>query len=565
MTDSEKVQFIKDLHLFTRNHDEWDEKFKRFRGDATEIMAQIRRECEEKYPSVDLDTFLWSYSEFDRRTTLRNMLNPKRSAIGARLRTDQDFLVSVMRRLLGYPLGDNEEAPKIKDDVLRSLQDLDLPVVLLVFFPFGNEPLLPPFKKRVGDLDESIDLYSLVSGSLRDVLVKLYPPSMPFAENPFTDKACEALSPRAVGHTAKKVTIMDVVNLVYGVFDNIDVNTYTAYRRYANDAVLENRVKIDLPKKLWRTNRGSFCRIDALDDGYLLTHYYKHKNVFLREEFFLSAFYDDDGQMLAYAESSKVFRQVVNGVPLSTEDATHYTFKLYDGESLLERITTEKLHPTRIVLGDYLAASKVRKPGVLPFSSLEVVDDPPLDKYTDDNTESAHPDDDFTLTPLVWHLTPLYVYVQCTAEQVSLKTADGTSVPSLRVTSWYRLPRYSGFPTSLGDESDLASVGDGDIVCLRSFVENGVRREFITFLNLSLFIEVTHVKNPEVGYEFPCGVTIVPSPSSTLNAQLGWVMSVAKAVYKGDSKADVTYEVYTSDDDNPHYLTVSEDVVVVGE
>lgn len=562
MTDSEKVQYIKDLHLLTRTGDEWNEKFKRFRGDATEIMAQIERECEEKYPYVDLDSFLWSYSEFGNGTALRGLLNPNRSKFGARLRNEPDFLVSVMRSLLGYPGCDYKEIPKFKEDIFHMLQDVDLPVVLLMFFPFGDEPLLPPFNKKVGDLDEGIDLYSLVSTSLRDVLARLYPPSMLTTERPFLDKACEALSPRAVGPTAKKVTIMDVVNLVYGVFANIMVNTYTADLREANDAVLANRVEMELPTKLWRTNLGSFCRIDKLADCYMLTHYYKPGTVFLREKFFLSAFYDDNGQMMAYVESFSAFRHMVNGEKLSAAESTCYTLKLYDDETLLERITTDKLHPTRIALEPYLATSQVRSPGVLPFASLEVVDDPPFDKYTDDKVESAHPDDDYTLTPLVWHLTSFYVYVQCTAESVDLKATDGTSAPSFRVNSWYRLPRYSDFPTIRGDVSDLFSVGADDIVCLRSFVENGRRREFLIFTNLTLYIEVTHIKNPEVGFEFPGGITIVPSPSSTLNAADGNFQTVVKAVYKGDSKADVTYAVCHAADDDAHYLTVCEEVVV---
>ena len=59
MTDSEKVQGIKDHRLFARNMDEWKEKYGRFLN-ASEVMAQIRRECEAKYPFVDIDSFLTS-------------------------------------------------------------------------------------------------------------------------------------------------------------------------------------------------------------------------------------------------------------------------------------------------------------------------------------------------------------------------------------------------------------------------------------------------------------------------------------------------------------------------
>lgn len=574
MTDSEIVQHIKHLHLFTRTSDEWDKKFKRFNGDAAEILAHIRRECEERYPNVDLDTFLWSYSQFDTEPRLRPLLTRSRSEFGKRLRSEPLFLVRVIQCLLGFV--DPGQVPKLKKEVYDKLSELDEPLVLLMFLPFGNEPLLPPFSKKVGDLDDSVDLYSLATSTLRDVLTKIYPEGRTLVpHNPYLDKACEALDPLPTGPTARKVTIMDVVNLVYGVFDNIRVNTSPEYLRYANDAVLANRVILNLPNKMWKTNQGHYCRIDASSDGYMLSYFHTDDSsgtrTTCRTRFFLSAFYDPDGQPVAYVESARAFRRLVEGKGVPEADRAHYALKIYDdNDNLLTRLTSDSLQPRRIVLDKYVTDPSRLLPKLLNFNTLEVVNTPSIDGYplNAKNIKSDEPDDDSDTQNIVWLSSRNYIYVQCEkTEPVTRRADDGdkSKVEVFKVKSWFRLPRHVAYTTFNRSVTSLQSVGKDDVVALRSFRENGRKREFIFFTNLSLAVEVTLVKHPEVGQEFPSGVVIVASPSDTLHDKYD-IMCVQKAVYVGDSKADITYDVYNHDTDSWSTLTIpGEDIVVPQE
>lgn len=581
MTDSDKVQHLRVLHLLTRDKNEWDEKYKRF-ADDSEVMAQIRRECEARYPNVDIDSFLDSYSAFGKGSRLRETINPKRCAFTTRLRNgilqnrsqgdEPSFFVKVMRSLLGGEPVKGLSKPDSK--IYNLLTGLDPAVVFLVYFPVvggeDGDPLLGSFDDKPGDKVNAIDLYSLVSQGLEGVLSQLYPKRVLNKSNPYLERSCAALSPMATGTTAKRLTIMDIVNLVYGVIDNIMVNMHSAALRNSNDSILSSRIDIALPERtLWRTDRGEYCHIEAFADGYLLTRFRREGGSRKKDRVFLSAFFDADGQMVTYIEGAKAFRRLVDGEMLSETDACYCTIRLYDAEGrLLLGVLSDEFRPSRIVFDRYTGCSIQAASRILGFESLTLAlkekgDTANFDDYVgNDKYESSCPDDDFVPTPLVWLLSSDYVYVQCEA-------APSPDVPgAVCVKSWYRFPRLSEYKTWLGDTTNLLSVRDNDVIALRTLNHGAALREFIIFTNLSLAVEVTGVKRPAPGYEFPGGVVIVPSPCQTLHAAgKGRFLTVDRAVFRPDAdgrpKAEVTYLVFTADDvDHPERRTVMEDVVV---
>lgn len=581
MTDSDKVQHIRVLRLMTRDLDEWDEKYARF-ADDSEVMTQIRRVCESQYPNVDIDSFLDSYAAFASGTKLNATTHPNRCAFAKRLREgilqtpsdgdDPCLFVRVMRSLLGGEPVKGLSKPDSKHYDL--LAGVDPAVVFLVYFPISGgelgKPLLEPFDAKPGDKVNDIDLYSLVPGMLKGALAKLYPKRVLNKNNPYLERSCAALSPLATGTTAKRLTIMDIVNLVYGVIDNIIVNMHSAALRNSNDSILSSRVDIELPERtLWRTDRGEYCHIEAFADGYLLTRFRRAGGRRVKDRVFLSAFFDADGQMVAYVEGAKAFRRLVDGEMLSEGDACYCAFRLYDAEGrLLLGVLSDEFRPSRIVFDRYTGCSIQAASRILGFESLTLAlkekgDTVNFDDYVgNDKYESSCPDDDFVPTPLVWLLSDDYVYVQC-------ETVPSPDIPGSEcVKSWYRFPRLSEFKTWLGDTTNLLSVGKDDIIAFRTLNRGDALREFIIFSNLSLAVEVTGVKRPAPGYEFPGGVVIVPSPGQTLrDAGNGRFLTVDRAVFRPDAdgrpKAEVTYLVFTSDDvDHPERRTVVEDVVV---
>ncbi|MGN0028626.1 MAG: hypothetical protein ACI35Q_02715 [Marinilabiliaceae bacterium] len=581
MTDSDKVQHIRVLRLMTRDMDEWDEKYGRF-ADDSEVMTQIRRVCESQYPNVDIDSFLDSYAAFASGTKLNATINPKRCAFTERLRkgilqtqSDDDdpcFFVKVMRSLLGGEPVKGLSKPDAKYYDL--LPGLDPAVVFLVYFPVSGgefgKPLLEPFDCRPGNKVNDIDLYSLVPDMLKGALAKLYPKRVLNKSNPYLERSCAALSPVATGTTAKRLTIMDIVNLVYGVIDNIMVNMHSAALRNSNDSILSSRVEIELPERiLWRTDRGEYCHIEAFADGYLITRFRREGGSRKKDRVFLSAFFDAGGQMVAYVEGVKAFRRLVDGEMLSEEDACYCTLRLYDAEGrLLIGVLSDEFRPARIVFDRYTGCSIQAASKILGFESLSLAlkekgDTVNFDDYVgNDKYASSCPDDDFVPTPLVWLLSDDYVYVQCEA-------APSLEIPGAEcVKSWYRFPRLSEFKTWLGDKVNLLSVRDNDVIALRTLNHGAALREFIIFSNLSLAVEVTGVKRPVPGYEFPGGVVIVSSPCQTLHAAgNGRFLTVDRAVFRPDAdgrpKAEVTYLVFTADNvDHPERRTVVEDVVV---
>lgn len=581
MTDSDKVQHIRVLRLMTRDLDEWDEQYGRF-ADDSEVMAQIRRVCESQYPNVDIDSFLDSYAAFAAGTKLNATINLKRCAFTKRLREgilqtqsdgdDPCLFVRVMRSLLGGEPVKGLSKPDSKYYDL--LAGLDPAVVFLVYFPISGgelgKPLLEPFDYKPGNKVNDIDLYSLVPDMLKGALAKLYPKRVLNTNNPYLERSCAALSPMATGTTAKRLTIMDIVNLVYGVIDNIMVNMHSAALRNSNDSILSSRIDIELPERtLWRTDRGEYCHIEAFSDGYLVTRFRREGGRKVKDRVFLSAFLDADGQMVAYVEGAKAFRRLVDGEMLSEREACYCTFRLYDADGrLLLGVLSDEFRPARIVFDRYTGCSMQAASRILGFESLTLAlkekgDTVNFDDYVgNDKYESSCPDDDFVPTPLVWLLSRDYVYVQCEA-------APSPDIPGSEcVMSWYRFPRLSEFKTWLGDTTNLLSVRDNDVIALRTLNRGDALREFIIFTNLSLAVEVTGVKRPVPGHEFPGGVVIVSSPGQTLrDAGNGRFLTVDRAVFRPDAdgrpKAEVTYLVFTADDvDHPDRRTVMEDVVV---
>lgn len=565
----------------THDLDEWNEKYGRF-ADDSEVMAQIRRVCKSQYPNVDIDSFLDSYAAFGVGTKLNASINPSRCAFTRRLRngilqtqSDDDdpcFFVKVMRSLLGGEPVKGLSKPDSK--YYNLLPGLDPAVVFLVYFPVAGgedgDPLLEPFDYKPGDKVNDIDLYSLVPDILKGTLAKLYPKRVLNKNNPYLERSCAALSPVATGTTAKRLTIMDIVNLVYGVIDNVMVNMHSAALRNSNDSILSSRIDIELPDRtLWRTDRGEYCHIEAFADGYLMTRFRREGDRRKKDRVFLSAFFDADGQMVAYIEGAKAFRRLVDGEMLSEEDACYCTIRLYDAEGrLLIGVLSDEFRPSRIVFDRYTGSSIQAASRILGFESLTLAlkekgDTVNFDDYVGNGKyESSCPDDDFVPTPLVWLLSDDYVYVQCEA----VPSAD---VPGAEcVKSWYRFPRLSEFKTWLGDTTNLLSVGNDDVIALRTLNHGTALREFIIFTNLSLAVEVTGIKRPVPGFEFPGGVVIVPSPCQTLHAAgKDRFLTVDQAVFRPDAdgrpRAEVTYLVFTTENvDNPERRTVVEDVVV---
>lgn len=574
------MQGIKDHRLFARNMDEWKEKYGRFLN-ASEVMAQIRRECEAKYPFVDIDSFLTSYREFGSESVLKKTLNPNRNEFGGRMRGKDDksaFFTNVMRYLLGTDETLQEDVRKPDARYIELLSHLDPALVFLMYFPiFGNDedetnkkekpsgPLLSPFSNKDGDRVNKIDLLSMITDKLKSALKRLYPDGMFNDVNPFLENACYNLTPSQVGTTAKEITVMDIVNLVYAVFDNITVNIRTDALRYANDSLMDNRILLKLPKCMWKTNRSECCHIEAFADGYLFTRYYRVNDLYYRDSIFVSLFFDNYGQMVAYAERPEAFRKLVNREKIDKQSASYFSIKLYDGEKLLTNVTEEEFRPTLIEFSSYGSKTQTPVSKILNFEKLWIDKEKHNANYVgNDKYKTTTPDDGFTPMPLVWMRSSWYIYVQCQAEE-----AMGEPKSS-RIVSWYRLPRLASYNTWLGDTTDLLSVKGDDVVALRQFRQEGVLREFLVFTNLSLAVEVTKVKHPNPGEEFPYGVVIVPSPNMTLHASVpNCLMTVSKAVYKPDDdgpKAEVTYSVISlNNNDNPNSVTVTEEVVVFKE
>ena len=578
MTDSEKVQCIKEHRLFTRTKTEWDNKYNHFLNDS-DILSHIRKKCEALYPYVDIDEFLESYSAFASGTELKKTLTPKRNPFGGRMRgtKDHEFFISIMRYLLGV---DEMPGKLTKPDAnnVEMLSQLDPALVFLVYYRAAEkanketglpdeygEPFLSPFSSKDGDKENKTDLYSTTIEGLKETLGRLYPRGAFYEVNPFLEKECKNLEARTTGPTAKRVAIMDIINLVSGVCSNIAVNTRTDALRSVNDRLMGRSVDIELPKtRLWRTNRGEFCHIEAFADGYLFTRCFPKNGSKHRESIYVMTFFDDNGQMVAYAERADVFRTLVEGKNITSQKAAYYSLKLYDEDgSLLTGITTETFRPARIAFDKYVGSNGK----VLSFQSLVIDKSVVKSNYVgNEDYATTTADDDFTPRPLVWMISRDYIYVQCQTEAAE----NGTDFRTSHITSWYRLPRFASYETWLGDTTDLLSVGDGDVVALRRFREkDGVWREFLVFSNLSLAIEVTNIKRPSPGYEFPCGVVIVKSPNQTLySSGHDSFLTVDKAVFCPDSDgkpmAEVSYLVLSRDDTGtPKSITATEEVVVV--
>ena len=490
------------------------------------------------------------------------------------------FFTNVMRFLLGTDETLQEDVNKPDARYIELLSHLDPALVFLMYFPiFGNDedetnkkekpsgPLLSPFSNKDGDRVNKIDLLSMITDKLKSALKRLYPDGMFNDVNPFLENACYNLTPSQVGTTAKEITVMDIVNLVYAVFDNITVNIRTDALRYANDSLMDNRILLKLPKCMWKTNRSECCHIEAFADGYLFTRYYRVNDLYYRDSIFVSLFFDNYGQMVAYAERPEAFRKLVNGEKIDKQSASYFSIKLYDGEKLLTNVTEEEFRPTLIEFSSYGSKTQTPVSKILNFEKLWIDKEKHNANYVgNDKYKTTTPDDGFTPMPLVWMISRDYIYVQCQTEAAE----NGTDFRTSHITSWYRLPRFASYETWLGDTTDLLSVGDGDVVALRRFREkDGVWREFLVFSNLSLAIEVTNIKRPSPGYEFPCGVVIVKSPNQTLySSGHDSFLTVDKAVFCPDSDgkpmAEVSYLVLSRDDTGtPKSITATEEVVVV--